>query len=484
MNFIRAVIPVLLSFLLALNAGAQSVTYSQYEKFDFRDGEYQVVGMVGGKLFNYKSNGSEHMLEAFNDSMVNEALVILDFFPQKIYEVKFIPYPDKIIVLYQALESNKVVQYAAMLDEKGRLKNKPMELGNVKTGFLGATKTYFSYAVSENKKQILVYSTGDKGTKIEFEGKWLNDNLELIKKGHAVFTTDNNVEHGEVNIANDSTVYIAAYTPEGVDNYADQYWLLRIKPGQMKFDPVELPLDNKYAAGGYMKIDNLNGRVYFGGFYSDKKNGNYNGLIFARYDNAVGGFQTHKFIRFDAELALAAGARRADHGFDNYMVKQLILKNDGGFIMVSEIHFVNTRSNYNPAIGYYSFYSPYSTSTVREYHFNDIMALCYDKDGNKEWGAFVPKEQYSQEDGGMFSSYCLLNTGGTLAFLYNDFNKSHSKIQLATIYADGKTNLHSFAPEGNDYPDWLPRSGKQVAARSLIVPCLRKKQICFAKVSF
>ena len=112
------------------------------------------------------------------------------------------------------------------------------------------------------------------------------------------------------------------------------------------------------------------------------------------------------------------------------------------------------------------------------------MALSYNKDGMREWSSFIPKLQYSQEDGGVFSSYALLNTGGTLGFLFNDFNVAHSRIQLGTIDASGTTDIHSFVAEGNDYPDWLPKSGKQVAGRVLIVPCFHKKQICFARVDF
>jgi len=121
---------------------------------------------------------------------------------------------------------------------------------------------------------------------------------------------------------------------------------------------------------------------------------------------------------------------------------------------------------------------------IREYHYNDILAISYDKDGNKLWSTFIPKEQYSQEDGGMFSSYSLLNSGGTLAFLFNDFNDARSRIQLATLSADGKVVINGFTAEGNDYPDWLPRAGKQVASRVLVVPCLHRRQICYAKVVF
>jgi len=484
MNYIKPVLAALLVFFLAPSLSAQDVVYSQYDRYDFRSGEYAIVGMVGGSLYTYRNSADGAALEAYDDSMNKTATVLLDFFPEKIYEVRFIAYPDKIIVLYQALESNKVVQYAALLDEKGRLKTKPVELGSAKTGIFGATKTYFSSVVSENKKWILIYSAYSKGEEVELDGRWLDDKLTIVKRSHATFKADNRVEHGEVNLSNEGAVYMAAFTTVGSLNYADQYWILSLAPGATKFEPKELPLEEKFAASGYMKVDNVNSRVYFGGFYSDKKNGSYDGLIYAAYDIKGGAYLSKKFIPFDQDLINAAGARHRNHAFDNYEVKQLIVKNDGGFVLISEVHFVSTRSNYTPGFGYYSYYSPYMTTMVHEYHYNDIMALSYDKDGARQWSAFIPKEQYSQEDGGVFSSYALLNTGGTLAFLFNDFNTAHSRIQMATLDSDGKTDIRSFTAEGNDYPDWLPRSGKQVAARVLVVPCFHKKQICFAKVVF
>ncbi len=484
MKYLKSALILLLFFYLPETTFAQDVIYSQYDKYDFRAGDYAVVGMTGGLLYNYRNTSDGAMLDAYDDSMNKTATVLLDFFPEKIYQTRFIAYPDKIIIIYQAEEGNKVVQYAALLNEKGLLKNKPVQIGEVKTGIFGATKTYFSSVVSENKKMILIYSANDKGQEVDFDGKWLDDNLTIVKRSHTSFKTDNTVEHGEVNMGNDGVVYMAAYTPVGAQNYADQYWIMTLAPGATKFEAKELPLETKFAANGYMKVDNVNNCVYFGGFYSDKKNGNFNGIIYAAYNIAAGAFSAKKFIPFDQELIKAAGIRHKNHTFDNYEVRQLIVKNDGGFVLISEVHFVTQRSNYMPGLGYYSYYNPYNTTIVHEYHYNDIMALSYNKDGVRDWGAYIPKEQYSQEDGGVFSSYALLNTGGTLAFLFNDFNIARSRIQLATVAADGKTNIHTFTAEGNDYPDWLPKSGKQVAARILVVPCFHKKQICFAKVVF
>ncbi len=485
MKRVRYYLALLLVLFVAPKAMSQDVIYSPYDKFDFRNGEYAVVGMTGGYLYNYRNSVDGAMLDAFDDSMNKVATVILDFFPVKIYQTRFIACQDHIVVLYQALESNKVVQYAALLDERARLKGKPVQIGSVKTGIFGAMKNYFYSAVSDDKKTVLIYSVTNKGNSLEFDGKWLDDSLKITKHSHCTFDAGQKLSFGELNISNEGTAYMAAYTEVGVQNYADAFWILQLTAGATKFEERKMELGEKYAASGYMKLDNVNNRVYFGGYYSNKKNGSYQGIIFAAMDMHSGSWQNLKFIPFDNALEEAAGMSHSNHAFDNYQVRQLIVKNDGGFVMVSEVHYITTRTNYAPGLGYYSsFYSPYNSTMIREFHFNDIMAISYDKDGNRQWHAFVPKEQYSQEDGGAFASYLMLNSGGSLAFLFNDFNAKRSRIQLASLDPGGEMQINSFTAEGNDSPDWLPKSGKQVAARILIVPCLHKRQICFAKVVF
>ncbi len=33
---------------------------------------------------------------------------------------------------------------------------------------------------------ILIYSVNDRGSEITFDGKWLDDNLTIVKRSHAV----------------------------------------------------------------------------------------------------------------------------------------------------------------------------------------------------------------------------------------------------------------------------------------------------------
>src|SRR3954465_1315744 len=69
MTYTKAVLILLFAIYHAATACAQDVTYSQYDKFDFRDGDYAVVGMTGGRLYNYRKTSDGTLLDAYDDSM-------------------------------------------------------------------------------------------------------------------------------------------------------------------------------------------------------------------------------------------------------------------------------------------------------------------------------------------------------------------------------------------------------------------------------
>ncbi len=466
---------------------AQEVIYSPYEKFDLRSGDYSVVGKIGGNLFTYRSGGEGHFLDIYDDSMNRTATVILDFFPAKIYETRFVAYDDRILVLYQALESGKVVQYGAVLDAQGRLFKRPVALAQGRSGVFGQNREYFSTVVSEDKTRILVYNITARGSQLNFSGTWTDNQLEARRKSQAVYEAPRRIAAGSALLSNDGTLCLAAYTPAGSRDYADGLWLLSLAPDDKAFRSAAFELEGNFATGSYMKPDQLNNRIYIGGFYSEKKTGNYDGMLFGYYDLSTHSMQQQKLILIDDRTRNAAGERNARKAFNDYHVRNLIVKNDGGFVLIAENFYISSRNTaYAPGWGYYSMYSygPFMTPAVREFFYGDILVISYNADGQREWQSFIRKDQYSQEDGGVFSSFALLNTGGSLGFLFNDYNSVRSRIQLASVDGTGKIAMRSLAAGNNDDPDWLPRAGKQVAAREMVIPCLRKRQICFAKIIF
>jgi hypothetical protein len=477
---------VCVAFIAWINVQAQEVVYSDYDKFDIRTGDFSVIGKSGDRTYVYRGSTDGFYLDAYDDNMVKKATVLLDFFPQKIYETRFINYPDRILVLYQALENNRVVQYAALLDTRGRLLKNPLKLADAKTGIFGPNRNYFSSAVSDDKTKVLVYGVEKKGRTMQFTGVWLDSECTVEGRAHSSFTADNDLENGEGIIDDHGDFYLPVYTPAGSKNYADQLWLLMLPKVGNRFRAKEFPVGEKYVANSFVKLDNVNNKIYIAGFYSDKKSGNYDGVLYGTYGISDSAFTSSKLIAFDEKIRNATGERNKKRAFDNYQTKQIIVKKDGGFVLISEDITIMYRQN-NPGWGgYYSsyYFGPMMTQTIKEYYYNDVFALSYDSSGVNEWYAFIRKSQYSQEDGGVFSSYALINTGGVLGFLFNDFNTNRSKIQFATLDATGKVDMRSLAAGNSNDPDWLPRSAKQIGLREMVVPCLRRKQICFAKITF
>ena len=484
MKTILAALLFTLSFL-PQNAQAQKIMYTDYAPYDVRNSNLSIVGKINGTLYTFRSYGKEYFLDAYNENMDKTATVVLDFFPEKIYNVRFIPFANKMMVLYQSQEGTRITQYAAMLNDKGLLQKNPLKVEEKRTSFFGTNdKEFFASAVSDNREHIMVYSANNKNRTLDFTGYWIDANtMKVSKKIKYKYKASDIIANNDGLMSDSGTFYLPVYTIIGNRNFSDEFSILSIHKRESVFKKASLDVATNYLEYPFQKLDNKNGKIHFASFFSTQKNGNNEGVAAATYDMNSHSFSATNFLPFDDEMRGEASPKKRARALNEFKINQLVIKNEGGFVVAAEEQYITTQSNFMPGIGFYSFYyMPLMNQSVREYHYNDVLLLSYDANFKKEWHKFLRKEQYSQEDGGMFSSYSIMNTGGGLGFLFNDFNSKRSRIQLSSVSADGTINIGYLDAGNTDDPDWLPRLGKQVDAREIVVPCLRKKQLCFAKI--
>lgn len=476
---------LLLLSLLAAPAMAQEVIYSPYQNFDHRKGDFEVAGRIGDRIYTYRYTGTAYFLDVWDDSMNLKATVVLDFFPDKVSRARFVTYPDHMVVLYQTTERSRSVLYAATLDQQGLLQGRPVQLDEIKTGIFGGGGEQFDYTVSEGKNYILFYQITQGRRDITLQGWLLNDQGQKVKSINAGYAADGSVRRGDVVVTDQGKVYLTALRIAGVKDYAGDGVLLQLDSSGRRYTVVPMPVQDIFLGSIFMRMAGSSGQLVIAGFYSDAKNGQYDGVFFTAYDPAAGSFTPMRQMPFSDRLRVATGARNTRKAFNDFMIRNLVVRKDGGFVLIAENSYVTSRG-YTSPYGFYSYYySPFAYGTsVKEYYYNDVVVLSFGPDALLEWSSFVRKSQYSQEDGGRFSSFAFLNTGGSLAMLYNDFNSRRSSIQLAVIDAEGKQQVRSMAEGTSKDPDWLPRLGRQTAQRELIVPCLRRGEICFARVTF
>jgi len=117
------------------------------------------------------------------------------------------------------------------------------------------------------------------------------------------------------------------------------------------------------------------------------------------------------------------------------------------------------------------------------YYAENIMVLSFNKDGGIEWSNVIDKTQYDDETDNMIS-FQTLNTGSELHFLFNQFERRTLLLHDQSITATGKIIRNPTLKNLDKGYEFMPRFAKQVSSRQIIIPCLYRNYLCFAKIDF
>ena len=139
---------------------------------------------------------------------------------------------------------------------------------------------------------------------------------------------------------------------------------------------------------------------------------------------------------------------------------------------------------YNPY--YYNYYRPlssYNSSQSIRYYYSNIIILSLDKEGKLEWNRVIHKDQYD-DDNENFLSFSTMNSGGEIHFLFNDDKNRNQIIADHSISPSGVITRNPTLKSQEKGYQFMTSLSKQVGASQLLIPCLYRGYICFAKVSF
>ena len=251
---------------------------------------------------------------------------------------------------------------------------------------------------------------------------------------------------------------------QGLPNY--QYIILAYTQQGEKIDEYQIDLKDKFITDLTFKI-NRSGELVCSGFYSERGTYSVKGTYFFKIDAATKFVSNTNMKPFDfefltdymgnnekrrAERAEASGNTNRTPELYRYSLDELILRTDGGALLIAEQYFVEqvNYSNWDPFLRRYVF-DPVRFTYY--YNYNDIIIVNIRPSGEIEWTARIPKRQVTVNDGGYFSSYARAIVRDRIFFIYNDnarnfdpknrnqrlfnFNGSNSIITLAEVRKDG-----------------------------------------------
>lgn len=157
----------------------------------------------------------------------------------------------------------------------------------------------------------------------------------------------------------------------------------------------------------------------------------------------------------------------------NYTIQKIILRSDGGAVVIAE-------ASYTSEFSYYDYFSQTYIRRV-EYHFENAATFSVNADGTIDWSAVLRKTQISTDDYGVYSSFIPVISEDKINFIYNDELDKNNSIKLYSVSNNGQSEEKSITrPE--DRILIIPGSGKQVSENEVIVPCWQRKNLILIKI--
>lgn len=494
---------LLLFFTAPLSIYAQTVSISDYEREDTRDMNFEIIGKINSNILVYKNIRAKHKINIFDKDMKTLETVRLDFIPDRSFNIDFITYADYFYMVYQYQKGTILYCMAVKMDANAKRMSEPVELDTTRISIMADNKIYTTI-YSEDRKKIMVFKIQTRYQKFSLQTLLFDNDMTLINKNrYLIEYNDRRESYDNFLLGNDGSLVFTYAKQSGNRDNSNTLGLVIKEPQQKSFTYQDIALNENYIDEIKLKIDNRNNRYIINTFYYKKNRGNIEGLFTYIWDKANAKKHTSQFTLLNDSLryqAKSTGMLR--FAFDNFFIRQVVVKGDGGFILAAENFTSDTRGNnnfnrydylynpyslssggyyYNPYAGYYRPLNNNNNQNTR-YYYENILVLSISKTGQLEWSKVIHKNQFDDNEEN-FMSFSTMTSGGEIHFLFND-DRKYQVISNQGLKADGTITRYPTLKSDQKGYEFMPGLSKQTGANQIIIPCAYRNNICFAKLDF
>lgn len=494
---------ILILFLAPVAIQAQTIKYSDYEREDTRDINFEIIGKIKTKILVYKNIRWKHKINIFDNDMNSLETVRLDFVPERTFNIDFVAYADHFYMIYQYQKGTILHCMAVKMDDNARQLSEPVELDTTRIPVMSDNKIYTTIS-SEDRQKIMIFKIQTRYQKFNMATILFDNQMNLLSRNRYLANyNDRKESYDNFLLANNGDFVFTYARQSGNRDNSNYLNLITKKASADTFAIHNIELDGKYIDEVKLKIDNLNNRYITNTFYYRKNRGSIEGLFSYIYDNAAAKTYASQFTElYDSIRAEAKSSGMLRFAFDNFFIRQIVVKGDGGFILAAEDYTTDTRGNnnfnrydylynpyslssggyyYSPYRGYYRPLSSYGNQTTR-YYCENIFVLSISKTGQPEWSKIIRKDQFDDNDEN-FLSFSTMTSGSEIHFLFNQ-DKKNEIVSNQGLSPDGILNRYPTLKSQQRGYEFMPSLSKQVGSRQLIIPCAFRNNICFAKIDF
>ncbi|MEO6916406.1 MAG: hypothetical protein ABI151_12820 [Chitinophagaceae bacterium] len=489
-------------------AQAPKIVYTEPERDDSRRTEFEIIGRINGNFLVYKNNRNEHDIAVYDNEMKLKDRVKMDASDRWI-NVDFVPYSDYAYMVYQYQKRSVVYCMGVKLDGNGKQVGNPIELDTTHIGFAANNKVYTTI-FSDDKKKIMIFKINNRNQRnFLFTTFLFSSQMELLGKNRLPLAMEErNDFFTDFLLSNEGDFIFGKFKRVSNSDLISNLMMVLKAPDAIDFSVKEVDTRKLILDELKVKVDNSNKRILVSALYYRQRRGNIEGLYSLLWDKTNNVKLSDSVTVFSDDLRSIAKSSDANKrmAFNDYFIKNIVIRKDGGFLVVGESLYSTSRGNtfnrwnylnggspwMSPLDYYWSpmYSSPWSMPWNRygsaggtRYYAENIMVLSFNKEGGLEWSNVIDKSQYDDETDNMIS-FSTMNTGSEIHFLFNQYERRKLILNDQSLNSEGKIIRTPTLKNLDKGYEFMPRFAKQVSSRQIIVPCLYRNYLCFAKIDF
>jgi len=467
---------ILTLFSLALTAQTVSVS----EGVSIRnDKAYHVIGNMKGKtlLFRDRSNYSFEV-QAFDERLRLSWKKELELEKKRPEILEVINGKDNFSIVYKYRVKGKQV---VKIHRYGPSANLIDSITVKKYGSRIYTPTP-TVVYSEDKKSLLIYH---------------------IEKFELVEATSFNIEDMSVN-------WDMTFKPDNFNYHRNFQQILVNNSGQMF---LVLNKDNRKAEKEYHRFevyhargkanvkkfemhmegyltydvsftyDNLNKKIIAAGLYSERSRGKAIGYFYTNFNPITPNDKQIHFTPFDEEFIKSFMGKKGKKNvaITECSVQELVLRRDGGILLVGERNKIFERRMSSSGRGYAG---RDGINYIVDHHYEDMFIISIHPDGRLHWKDVLHKRQYSQDDDAIFSSYFLMKTPSSLRVLFNDEIKFENTVSEYIVKANGQLDRNAVMSTDDQQIRLRFKDALQTRSNELLVPSEHTSKLKLIRITY
>lgn len=166
-----------------------------------------------------------------------------------------------------------------------------------------------------------------------------------------------------------------------------------------------------------------------------------------------------------------------------FKLKDIILTQEGNPIVFAESFFQSTET-IRLQSSYFSNNNLVENRTINVFNFNDIVGFQFDENGKVSKEYILRKKQITEDDGGNFSSYILVNNGNKITFLHTEGLGYNVDFVAQNLNGEGIAERKVVVADIDKNAPYLVKMAKQISLSEVIIPSFRNNTFRLIKLSF